>query len=183
MQHFGAEVSQLRSFFEADNFYASRIPTDSGIGGNHAIHIGPDLDAVSVQAGTNNGGRKIGATASDRGSDSLLSGADESADNRHQTFVHQRFHLGPEAVIGFVHLGNGTSMVGVGDDALARVHQLGIYSAGRKRRIDNCAGEPLAKGHDVIGGAWREFADGSNTAQQFVERIAIAFQYAMKLRK
>ena len=42
------------------------------------------------------------------------------------------------------------------------------------------ARQPLAKGHDVIRGSRREFADGRDAAQQLVQRIELRAQFVVQ---
>ena len=69
MQHLGAEVGKLGRFVEADDLDAAGVGTKARVGGHHAIDVGPDFDALRVEAGAENGGGKIGAAAADGGGD------------------------------------------------------------------------------------------------------------------
>ena len=71
VQHFCAEIGEFGGFFEADDLDAARFRTNPGIGGHHAIDIGPDFDALGVQAGAEDGGGKVGAAAADGGGDAV----------------------------------------------------------------------------------------------------------------
>ena len=82
VQDFRAEVREFGSFVEADDFDAPRFGTDSRIGGEDAIDVGPDLDTVGAQAGADDGGGEIGAAAADGGGDSGAIRADEAAHDR-----------------------------------------------------------------------------------------------------
>ena len=49
-------------------------------------------------------------------------------------------------------------------------------------RSHNLAGKEFAEGGDVVGGARRQLADGGDAAQQFVERLEVGAQVAVKVR-
>src|SRR5262249_43435488 len=55
MQDLGAEVGEFGSFVEADHLDAAGVGAEPGVGGHHAVDIGPDFDAGRVKAGTKNG--------------------------------------------------------------------------------------------------------------------------------
>ena len=74
-------------------------------------------------------------------------------------------------------------MRAVGHDALPRIDQRGLQSARRKRFADNPAGKQFTISCDVIGGPRSQFAHRGNAAQQFVERVELAFQFAVKARE
>src|ERR1035438_4370856 len=67
MQHLGAEIGELGGFGEGDGFDAMAARQDGGIGGEHAVDIGPDLDLLGADAGSYNRGREIGTAAAKRG--------------------------------------------------------------------------------------------------------------------
>ena len=71
-------------------------------------------------------------------------------------------------------------MSGVGDDALARVHQRGGQIAGGKGSGHDLAGEHFAVGGDQVGGAGSEFADRNDAAQEFVESFEIRGEVAVE---
>src|ERR1019366_169851 len=50
VQDLRAEVGEFGGLVEADDFNPARLGTDSGIGGEDAVDVGPDLDAVGTQA-------------------------------------------------------------------------------------------------------------------------------------
>ena len=59
MQHLGAEISQLGGFGEGDGLDAMAAGQDGGVGGEHAVHVGPDLDLFGADARAHDGGREI----------------------------------------------------------------------------------------------------------------------------
>ena len=48
VQHLGAKVSQLSGLVKADLLDAARLGTEPGIGGHHAVDVGPDFDALGI---------------------------------------------------------------------------------------------------------------------------------------
>ncbi len=109
MQHLGAKVSQFRRLLEADDFDAAGIGAEVRIGGHHAIDIGPNFDAVGIEAGADDRTRIIRAAAADRGGDSGFGGADKAAHHGHAAGIQMRLHLGAQAFVGF--LKQGTARV------------------------------------------------------------------------
>ena len=57
MQHLGAEVGQLGGLGEGDGLDAVAAGQDGGIGGQHAVDVGPDLDLFGADAGADDGRR------------------------------------------------------------------------------------------------------------------------------
>ena len=57
MQHLGAEVGQLGRFGEGDRLDAMAAGQDGRVGGEHAVHIGPDLDLLGADSGADDGRR------------------------------------------------------------------------------------------------------------------------------
>ncbi len=82
MQYLGSEIGQLGGFVEAHARHAASIRTESWIGGHDAVHVGPDLDPLGVQAGADDRGAEIGAAATQRGGNAVSRRADKSAHDR-----------------------------------------------------------------------------------------------------
>src|SRR5579884_1539296 len=183
MQHLGAEVGELGSLFEADDLDAARVRAEAWVGGHHAVHVGPDFDALGVQRGAHNGRGKIRSAPAHGGRDAIACRANESAHHGYQIFRQQRFHFCLQARIRDVEHGDGASVSRVGDDALARVHQIGINAARGERLRDNLAGEALTEGEHVVGGTGSQLAYRGDSAQQFIERVKFGFQLGVKLRE
>ncbi len=104
MQNLRAEVGEFGGLVEADDFDAAGFRTDSGVGGEDAVDVGPDFDAVGAEAGAEDGGGKIGAAAADGGRDAGAIGADESAHHRDFAFVEQRLNFFLQPGVGFFEL-------------------------------------------------------------------------------
>jgi len=51
---------------------------DGGVGRQHAVHVGPDLDLFSIDAGAHDGGGVVAAAAPQRGGDAALGRSDEA---------------------------------------------------------------------------------------------------------
>ena len=92
---------------------AAGVGTKTRVGGHHAIDVGPDFDALGVQAGAENGGGKIGPAAPDGGGDAGAIGSDESAHHRHFALFDKRSDFLPQALIGFLKLRDGTHELAV----------------------------------------------------------------------
>ena len=83
MQNLRAEIGQLGGFGERDHFHAMRVGNDGRIGGQHAVHVGPDLDFFGANARADDGRREIGPAAAERGGDAIFGGCDEAAHHYH----------------------------------------------------------------------------------------------------
>src|SRR5208337_5206307 len=90
MQDLGAEVGKLSGLFEADDLDAARVGTDARIGGLHAIHVGPDFDAVGVKTCSHEGSGKIGTAAADGSLHAFAGRANETSHDRHAPLLDQR---------------------------------------------------------------------------------------------
>src|SRR5229473_7396824 len=66
MDYFGAVICQFDGLFKADFRQGSSVGTDSRIGSEHAIHVGPDPDFICASGCTDDGGGIIGTSAAQR---------------------------------------------------------------------------------------------------------------------
>ena len=82
VQHLGAEVGQLGRLGERQVRHDLRRRDEPGIGGEHAVHVGPDLDFARAEAGADDRRRVVRPAAAERGRDARGRGADESAQHR-----------------------------------------------------------------------------------------------------
>ena len=99
MQNLRAEIGQLGGFGERDHFHAMRARNDGRIGREHAVHVGPDLDLFGANARADDGRRKIGPAAAERGGDAIFGGCDEAA-HHHHVLLRQRRNGGRELGVG-----------------------------------------------------------------------------------
>ena len=84
VQHLRAEVRQLGRLGERQlRHQARRLGTTRGIGGQHPVDVGPDLNLVDIEAGAEDGGRVVRSAAAERGRHAVGGRADESAQHRH----------------------------------------------------------------------------------------------------
>ena len=72
MQNFRAKVGQFRGFGKGDDLDPVAAGKNRGIGGQHAIDIGPDLDFLSPDSRAHDGCGEIRTAAAERGGDALL---------------------------------------------------------------------------------------------------------------
>src|ERR1700683_4975763 len=180
MQDFRAEVGEFGGFIEADDFDAPGFGTDSGIGGQDAVDIGPDLDAVGAQARADDGGGKIRTASSDGGGDAGAIGADEAAHHRHLAGAQQRLNLLLKLRVGFVVLRNRLRVVAVGNQDVAGVDMDSVEAACGNGSGDDFAGEHFAEGSNIVGRAGSDLADGGDAAQKFVERFKVNAQFGVE---
>ena len=85
-----------------------------------------------------------------------------------------------EALLDGGILGNGLAVLGVGDDALARVDVDGGEAAVGEGIGDHAAGDALAVGDDHVGDARGELADGGEAAEDFFEGIEFGVHPRMR---
>ena len=85
--------------------------------------------------------------------------------------------------VGFFVLRDRLHVGAVGDEDVAGVDMGSVESAGGEGGGNDLAGEHLAEGGDVVGGAGRDFADGGDAAQQFVESLEVGAQVGMEFRE
>ena len=72
MQHLGAEIGQFGGLGEGDGLDAMAAGQDGRVGGEHAIHVGPDLDLFGADARAHDGCGEIGTAAAERGGDAIF---------------------------------------------------------------------------------------------------------------
>src|SRR6266496_4033801 len=90
MQDLGAEAGQLGGLMKADLRDALGLGTEARIGGEDAADVGPDLYALGVERGADDGGGVVRAAASQRGDFAAFAGGDEAAEHGHQVLLEQR---------------------------------------------------------------------------------------------
>ena len=90
MQHFCAEMGELGSFAIGNFRNSARAGNEARIGGEHAIHVGPDDHFVGCERTAQNRGGIIGAAAAERGEHTFSCGADKSGDYRNYSLLQQR---------------------------------------------------------------------------------------------
>ncbi|OPZ72411.1 MAG: hypothetical protein BWY83_00659 [bacterium ADurb.Bin478] len=93
MQHFGAKIRQLRCFLKGHFADAFGFGNQGGIGGEHAVHIGPDLHRSRIQHSADQSGGIIRSSSSQGCSAAAGVGADKPLHHRHHRTVEQRQQL------------------------------------------------------------------------------------------
>src|SRR5271165_1251646 len=123
MQYLCPKIGKFRSLFEADDLDAARIGADARVGRLHAVHVGPDLDAFSAQAGADQRGGEVRTAAANRGMSALAGCADEAAHDGHTALLDQRLNSRLQTVVYLTRLGHGAAVLRVGDDDQSRIYQ------------------------------------------------------------
>ena len=90
MQHFRAEMGELGGFAIGNFRNGARAGNEARIGGEHAIHVGPDDHFVRCERTAQNGGGIIRAAAAQRGEHTFSRRADKSGDYRNYSLLQQR---------------------------------------------------------------------------------------------
>ena len=153
---------------------------EARVGGHHAVDVGPDFDALGVEAGAKDRRGKIRASAADGGGDAGAIRTNEPAHHRNLAGVEQRLDLLAQAFVGFFELRNGAGIGAVGEQTLARIHVRTGQSAGDESGSDDLARKHFAERGNVVVGARSDFADRANAAQQFVQIFEVGAQVAVK---
>ena len=90
MQNFRAKVSQLGGFAVRNFRNGAGLGDQSRIGGDDAIHVGPDNHFVGVHGRAQNRRGIIGTAAAKSGELAIFGGADKSGDDRNGALGEQR---------------------------------------------------------------------------------------------
>ena len=107
--------------------------------------------------------------------------ADEAAHDRHSCLPSTSgATFGLQSLVGLFEQGSGAHVGAVGHDALPRVDQHAVNASRSECCGHNLAREHFAESGDVVGGARRQFADGRDAAQQFVQRFEVGAQVAVE---
>ena len=88
VQDLGAEVRELGGLAERQARHELRIGDHARIGGEHAVHVGPDLNLLGVERRAEDGGGVIRPSPPERRRDALARGADEAS--RHDDPIRQQ---------------------------------------------------------------------------------------------
>ena len=90
MDHLGAVVCQFDGFFKADLGQRGGIRADTRIGGEHAVHIGPDPDFIRTSGCSKDGGGIVRSPAAQRRRPTLRISAAVSGYDGHNTLIKKR---------------------------------------------------------------------------------------------
>src|SRR6185369_2063639 len=145
-----AEEGEFGSFFKADDLDAMRVGADIGIGGLHAIDVGPYLDGFRIERGADEGSGEIRASASDGGLDAGFRCSNEAAHERNFARLDDGRNDLLRAIVDLVSERKGPGVLMVGYEHFAGVHEHGLYSAGIEGLCAHLAGEPLTVADYVI---------------------------------
>src|SRR5208283_174883 len=158
MEHFGAEIGQFGGFGEGDGLDAMAAGEDGGIGRQHAVHVGPDLDLLGADAGSHDGRGEIGTAAAEGGGDAVLAGGDEAAHHDDASGGNRR-HNGGKARVGLWEQRRGLRVALIGDDKVARIQVPGFHARMAKGLSDNVTRQAFAITRDSVNGARGKFPE------------------------
>ena len=119
MEHLGPEVGQLGCFREGDGANLVDVRNDPGVRGENTRNIGPDLDVLGIQRGSDQGGRVIGPSPPDGGRDPVDRGADEARRDDHFSRPQPGQELFPDAIPGELLQDGSLGEVVVGSDQIS----------------------------------------------------------------
>src|ERR1039458_6865021 len=180
VQHLGAEVGQFGGFGERNGLDAMPAGQNGGVGREHTVHIGPDLDLFGVDASAHDGGGIVAATAARRGGDAVFGRRDEAAHD-HDAMRGQRWNRLRQARVGFREVGGSLGVTFVGDHDVARIHVFGRHAGVAEAERDDVAGEAFAVAGDGVDGAWRELAEDGEPFDQLGEFLEVLVQEAVEI--
>ena len=118
MEHLRSEVREFLRFLEADRRHDTSVRHLARIGGQDAGHIGPDLDLVGVERGSEQRGAVIGPATSKRGGGAVRGEPDETAHHHRQPLIEQRAHDPLGRFAGAIAIGSGGAVPTIGGDHL-----------------------------------------------------------------
>ncbi len=166
MEHFGAEIGQLRSLAIRDHRDGTRLRHQPRVRRQHAVHVGPDDDFLRIHCRADNRRRVVRAAASQRHQLPFGGCPDEAGHDRHDSFFQER----PQARLRFFarpfHLRFGAAVERVGDNQFRGIHRLaGNFQLLHGRSYQRC-GKPLPEAGDGVQCAWRELPQQCGTIAQ-----------------
>ncbi len=152
---------------------------DGGIGREHAVDIGPDLDFFRADACAHDGRGEIGAAAAERRGDAFFGGGDEAA-HHHHALVGQRRHDSSEACVVLRHRRFWCGRRS-GDDHAAGIEMDGMQSKCRRLKVSMTDAESLfSVTGDGIDGARCQFAEHRETFHQFGQFAEMVVERAVE---
>src|SRR5579872_3094568 len=89
MKNLGAEVCEVRRLAIGNFGDRAGVGYDAGIGGQHAVHVGPDDYLVRIERRAQDSRRIIRAAAAESCKDAFFIGADESSDHGNDPLLQQ----------------------------------------------------------------------------------------------
>ena len=155
VQHLRTEVRQLRSLLERQSRHHVRRFHDAGIGGHHAVDIGPDLDFAGVERRPKNRRRVVRSAPPERGRDAPCGRPDVAANDRHLTRRSERRETRGDGGRRFSGQRQRRAERVVGHQHLSRIHPDGGQAGGPARRFDDPAAQQLSERRDRVARARR----------------------------
>ena len=152
---------------------------DGGVGGKHAVHVGPDLDFLGANARAHDGRGEVRSAAAERGGDAIVRSADESAHHHHRARGQRRHGCG-QAAVRLGEIGRGLRVAFVGDDDLARIQVHGGDAEMAKGVGDHEAREAFAVARNGVHRARGELAQHRQAFHQFGELLEMFVEKAVE---
>jgi len=122
MQDFRAEIRQFRGFSKGELRDESRRRNDPGIGGQHAVHIRPDLNFAGANACADDRPGIVRPTAPERRRMSVDRRAHEAAEHGNAPGINYCAHRRSQRGVGFGRQRQRARVIAGGDDGAPRVH-------------------------------------------------------------
>jgi hypothetical protein len=157
MQHLRAEIRQLRRLGKRELRDEHRIGDDPRVGGQHPVHVGPDLNFFDVQARAEDRRRIVRSAPPERCRHAGGGRADESAQHRHFAGGGPRRDQFLRPAACGIGVGDGHRVFRVGHEHPARIDPRSGNTLRHERRGAHPAACQFAHRQDRVGGNRRDF--------------------------
>ncbi|MNB99690.1 hypothetical protein D3C75_469890 [compost metagenome] len=146
VQHLGAEVGELHRLFIGEGFEQVGIRHQARVTVVAAFHVCPDLAALGVHAGGQDGGGVIRAVTAQQHSFALVAATGEA---RHQVEAIGAQALGGKAQAGGLDVHMGFEVAAVGHQQLLRHYEIQLETAHPQQLVHKGDGEVLPPAQDA----------------------------------
>src|SRR3954468_8136383 len=144
MNHLRAVICKFNRLFKADFRQSSGVGTNARIGGEYAIHIGPDPDFVCATSGSNDGGGIIGASAAQRSGFPKRVRAAISGDDGHNGAIEKGKKKLFTLLAGGFNIRRSVAKIAVRYNYVFRAHKLSLRSSLLKVRGQHPGGDSFS---------------------------------------
>ena len=146
VQHLGTEVGELHRLFIGEGFEQVGIRYQARVAVVAALHVGPDLAALGIDAGGQDGCGIVGAVAAQQHGLALVAATGEA---RHQVETIATQPFGGEAQAGGFDVHVGFEVAAVGHQQLLRHEEIQLEATHPQQLVHEGDGEVLAPAQDA----------------------------------
>ncbi len=152
MQDTRPEVGHFADFFVGEHRDDTGVVHVAGVGGHHAVHVGPEPDLVGPGADADDGGGVVGAAAPECGELAVWGGPDVAGNHGDDVAVQHGEEVGGDLLATGGHVWDGVAEGVVGSNEGVGVDGDGADGVLADEGGDNTGGEALPDaGHAVEG--------------------------------